>query len=88
MMKWRNLLQRGPDHPNWIDGKYIDYKALLIRMGVEVSCRRCGCKDKRIILVHHLDGDRSNNQFSNLIFLCYNCHYLIHNHKKTLKSLK
>jgi len=88
MMKWRNNFQRGAAHPNWMGGKYIDYESLLIRMGVEPICKRCSRRDKRILLVHHVDGDRLNNHYSNLNFLCYNCHWLVHKHKESLKSLK
>lgn len=32
--------------------------------------------------LHHLDGDRFNNEFSNLQILCCNCHALTPNYKK------
>lgn len=85
MMKWRNKLQRGPDHPNWTGGKYMNHSALLIGTGIEPSCKRCNRRDRRVLLVHHTDGDRCNNDISNLVFLCYNCHYLIHNYNESLE---
>ena len=85
MMKWRNEFQKGPNHPNWAGGKYIDYSALMIKRGGRRFCRRCKRKDKRVLLVHHIDGNRGNNDISNLVFLCYNCHYLVHNYSEALK---
>jgi len=43
------------------------------------KCIRCGYdENKSIIHVHHLDHDRSNNNPSNLIPLCANCHWSLH----------
>ena len=78
MMKWRNEFQQGSNHPNWVDGEHTDHAALLIKVGVKPFCKQCNCKDRRVLLVHHKDGNRHNNDITNLIFLCYNCHYLIH----------
>lgn len=42
------------------------------------SCERCGFipEDKVQLDVDHIDGDRSNNDLSNLQTLCANCHRL------------
>ena len=31
--------------------------------------------------LHHIDGDRNNNDLSNALFICNKCHILIHNNK-------
>lgn len=42
------------------------------------ECEICGYSEFEDILeVHHIDEDRSNNNLSNLIILCPNCHKLI-----------
>lgn len=41
------------------------------------SCEICGSEED--IHVHHIDGDRSNNDLSNLVPLCSDHHYEIHN---------
>lgn len=45
----------------------------------ERKCYDCGYDaHPEIILIHHIDGDRSNGALSNLIPLCQNCHCLRH----------
>lgn len=39
------------------------------------------CNESRIIEVHHLNGDHSDNSKDNLIPLCPTCHQLIHTKK-------
>jgi 5-methylcytosine-specific restriction endonuclease McrA len=51
----------------------------LIYSGRKIECEECLITDiyngKSIVLeVDHKDGNRYNNQLSNLRFLCYNCH--------------
>jgi len=43
-----------------------------------IKCEKCGFPDKRILMVHHLDGNKRNNHLDNLKVLCPNCHYLQH----------
>ena len=38
------------------------------------SCSSCGKCQKYTLNIHHIDGDRSNNNLNNLIVLCSNCH--------------
>lgn len=54
---------------------------------VEYRCVSCGNKgswlNKPLTLeLHHRDGDRKNNRFSNLELLCCNCHSQTQNYKK------
>lgn len=48
---------------------------------VEYVCSNCGCNGewhggKISLELHHKDGDKRNNELSNLIYLCPNCHAL------------
>lgn len=44
----------------------------------EHRCCVCGWdEDDRILQVHHIDSNRNNNDVSNLIILCPNCHWKI-----------
>jgi 5-methylcytosine-specific restriction endonuclease McrA len=59
-------------------------KVLLLRDGLkEYRCESCGQTEwlgQPIPLeLHHIDGNRNNNQLSNLQLLCANCHALTPN---------
>lgn len=42
----------------------------------EKKCANCGFDV--VIDVHHIDNDRTNNDITNLIPLCPNCHAIVH----------
>lgn len=55
----------------------------------EHKCSVCGWdKDERVLEVHHLDENRSNNNISNLIILCPTCHKFLTLHLYTYEELK
>jgi hypothetical protein len=81
--KWRNsIVFIGTNHSNWKNGNRV-YRNLLERSGggSGLWCRKCKAKDKRVLIVHHKDSDRENNNLKNLVWLCHNCHYLVHHYK-------
>ena len=50
-------------------------------------CTRCGYDEfKSSVQVHHIDEDRNNNDMTNLILLCSNCHDALHNNCWSLDS--
>ena len=63
----------------------MEYKNILIQNGTKPICKLCGCKDKRVLVVHHLDRKRNNNAIRNLVWLCLNCHHLVHYYKNQIK---
>jgi len=77
---WRNSIFIGEKHANWKGGENIRHKEYLIRCGEKLKCKICKCTDSRVLLVHHIDRNRRNNKQANLIFLCFNCHHLVHNY--------
>lgn len=79
---WRNNEFRGPKHGNWKGGENIHHKELLVKNNIKLICRVCRTKDERVLAVHHLDKNRKNNDIKNLVFLCHNCHHLVHNHNQ------
>ncbi len=85
--KWRNSIFVGPKHANWIDGRN-SYKSVMLRNKVPKICKLCKNKDSRVLAVHHLDHDRKNSSLSNLIWLCHNCHFLVHHDKETIKNME
>lgn len=63
----------------------------LGRMGIVTKCSTCGYSSHPEILeIHHIDHDRSNNQWDNLTVICPNCHKLHHfkQHNYELKSVR
>ena len=84
---WRNkIVFVGKNHPNWKNGQTI-YRDILLRSKKEEVCTLCKTSDKRVLAAHHLDGDRKNVELKNLIWLCWNCHFLVHHDKDTRKRL-
>lgn len=75
--KWRNSLFSGEAHSNWKGGLFT-YRNILEKSGILKKCKRCRCDDIRVLAVHHIDQNRMNNGVENLVWLCHNCHHLIH----------
>lgn len=62
-----------PDHYGKADR--MNYREIALREYPAICMR---CKFDKVIVVHHKDRDRSNNELSNLEILCPNCHALEH----------
>ncbi len=45
------------------------------------GCAICGIRGAEKLSFHHIDGDKTNNKYDNLIVLCYNCHNQHHQNK-------
>ena len=76
---WKNKnLLIGEKHANWKYGENA-YRGIMIRNKIRAVCNSCEMQNIRVLVVHHIDSDRKNNQLSNLKWLCRNCHYLAHN---------
>lgn len=83
--QWRNRYFSGERHPNWRGGEHQEYRNFLIQSKIKPVCQSCGLKDERILVAHHLDKNRSNNKIQNLVWLCFNCHFLVHKYNKQLQ---
>lgn len=75
--KWRNSEFIGNRHANWLHGRG-SYRNIMKRAGNDPVCSLCATTDERVMVVHHKDVNRKNNKLENLIWLCRNCHYLVH----------
>ena len=53
----------------------------LIYSETDDACAICGTRGIDVLSVHHIDSNRSNNNYDNLIVLCHNCHHKITNQK-------
>ena len=67
----------GVNSPNWVAGEAA-YRDLMRRHKIPLKCNNCSISDKRVLIVHHRDGDRKNNSIENLERLCCNCHAIAH----------
>lgn len=81
----------GKNNPNYVHGFRCGKatKAILelkeeIRKRDNCTCQECDKTQEqnlkehnRILDVHHIDGDNTNNDPKNMVALCYNCHMKI-----------
>lgn len=74
---WRNTEYKEEKHPNWKGGTHA-YRRIMKEGGTMQICAFCKTKDRRVLAVHHLDENRKNNAIENLVWLCHNCHHLVH----------
>ena len=84
---WIGKIFSREKHPNWKGGKH-SYKEAMLRLSQSPKCVFCKDEDKRILAVHHIDKDRNNNNLKNLMWLCHNCHFLIHHYSREQNKLK
>ena len=66
--------QKGTNNNNY-KSNIANYRKISLEVNGS-ECNDCGSVSN--ILVHHKDGDRSNNAPSNLITLCKKCHQALH----------
>lgn len=78
--QWRNTFFSGSKHANWKGGQFVAYRRILMRDSRPQICALCGTRDVRILTVHHIDENHKNHRIDNLMWLCHNCHFLIHNY--------
>lgn len=67
---------------------YVERHNLL-----DYKCQNCGCDGNWqggliSLEIDHIDGDNSNNELSNLRYLCPNCHALTETYRGKNKDLK
>jgi hypothetical protein len=87
-MIWLSSQFKGDNHPNWTTGE-SSYKELMTKSSAVKQCIICGKNDQRILSVHHIDQNRKNNILKNLVWVCRNCHHLIHCYEdESLKLVK
>jgi transposase len=82
---------RGKNNPAWkggvADWDYShDWKSICkeIKNRDKWTCQKCGKTKKRwghSLHVHHIDEDKTNNNFNNLISLCSECHAESHGYE-------
>ena len=58
---WRNQQYVGDKHKLWKGGWNVQYREILLASGKKPICLLCKEEDKRIIVVHHADENRSKD---------------------------
>jgi len=71
-----NCKEIRPSHYGTVKKENIDYRKLC-QEEIEKGCG-CGEKNKYLMFVHHIDGNRNNNEKCNLEVVCGNCHIKRH----------
>lgn len=64
---------------------HLSKKTLAYIKSVVGKCQACGYD--KVLDLHHIDEDRTNNDPENHVILCPNCHALIHRMGKTVEEL-
>ena len=81
MQKTRTRQMRGWANPMWKDDDSWYHKEFRLKREIVLAfqpfCMVCGEFDG-FFDVHHIDGDKTNNRFDNLVTLCHGCHTKIH----------
>lgn len=80
--KWRNKEFSGLKSKKWKDG-ISTYRDAMLNSSRLKKCFLCKEKDFRVLVVHHIDENRKNFKMDNLVWLCHNCHHLVHFNKVT-----
>lgn len=83
----KKISNSGSNNPKWKGGVSFSYfkQKVLARDGR--ICQICGYKEHpEIIEVHHIDGNHGNNDISNGIALCPNCHRIEEFKNKTFHT--
>jgi len=57
---WRNGTYVRELHPNWKGGAH-SYRLEMLKLDPKPSCTLCKTEDVRVLAVHHIDEDRTNN---------------------------
>lgn len=83
-----NPLASGENHWKWRGGSMKRYPKEFYRVRNlvldrdESKCQICGKNLLKMQNVHHIDGDKENNDMNNLITLCSTCHNKVHSTAK------
>lgn len=79
--EWQKEYFKGENGSGWIDGRSFEKYGLEFNKGLKrkirqrdkYTCQECGCI-RNELCVHHIDYNKQNNSYSNLISLCNSCH--------------
>lgn len=82
--------EKGEGNPNWKGGVSFEpytpefnfWLKLQIRTRDNFTCQYCGLKENgKALHIHHIDYDKKNSSFNNLITLCTGCNTKVNNNR-------
>jgi len=76
--------QWGENNHMFKDGLSKYRKVCLTHYEYDHSCFICN--STRFVVVHHIDGDRTNNILENLVMICRSCHAKVHKLEKNVNK--
>jgi len=82
---WRNKYYSGSNHAFWKSGVAV-YRKTLRSNNKPERCAICKESDTRVLQAHHRNKNRSDNTLGNLVWLCINCHRLVHLHNEEIPA--
>jgi len=69
---------KGKKNWSWKGGVWSKYKKpiywFIAAEHYPIKCTKCEASKANALVVHHIDLDRKNNNYENLMFLCKSCH--------------
>lgn len=74
--KYHPEIEMGVGSGNGFKNKHQPISINTYRKHVDTKCAWCDATDN--LLVHHIDGNRQNNDLTNLVTLCKRCHQTHH----------
>lgn len=80
---WRNKYYSGRRHALWKNG-VSTHRKILQSSNQAMICVLCKASDIRVLQAHHKNKNRSDNVLQNLVWLCINCHRLVHLYNEKL----
>lgn len=76
--RYKNRIRLKKEREDWPSYNNWSKKKELLKAGVKEICVFCGRTNA--LVVHHRDLNRDNNDFDNLVFICFGCHFILHNY--------
>lgn len=64
-----------------------EYRKMLLEQQNSV-CFKCNSTDGRQLCLHHVDEDKANDSYENLIFVCRSCHIRLHSIPAMMEDMK
>lgn len=93
---WYSENFSGPNSPQWVDGssfepyppEFNNALKLIVRKRDKFACVLCGQPENgRAHDIHHIDGDKTHNDPSNLITMCHSCHIKTNHNRRFWRTI-